>query len=138
FGRFQGLDMQPGDHFTPFDLFRFNSQGVRDYTAGADGLATYFGVDGAHLSNLVFHNPIYRGVNDGGDAGDWEFTYEDAFGPGGGGIPSSISAVDLQVLDVLGFTPSGAAPGSGPDDFANSFADTSHPFGQLAAGTAFQ
>jgi Ca2+-binding RTX toxin-like protein len=77
------------------------------------------------------------GTNDGSDLGDWDFTFEDAFGTGGGGIPASISAVDLQVLDVIGWTPSGAPPGSGPDDFADSFGDASHPFGQLQVGAPF-
>ena len=137
FGRAQALGLA-ATHFAPFDLFRFNFMGQRDYTGGSDGLATVFGVDGQHLSSLIFHNAISAtGVNDGGDLGDWELTYEDAFGGGGGGIPSSISAVDLQVLDVLGWTPSGAAAGSGPDDFADSFTDTTRPFGQLTPGTPF-
>ncbi len=139
FGRFQDLGLGATHRFDPLDLFRFNTAGVRDFTGGSDGLATLFGVDGTHLSDLIFHNAINTsGQNDGEDLGDWEFTFEDAFGPGGGGQPASISAVDLQVLDVLGFTPSGAAPGSGPDDFANSFSDTAHPFGLLAVNTAFQ
>ena len=137
FGRIQDLGLS-ANHFSPFDLFRFNFVGVRDFTGGKDGLATYFGVDGQHLSDLIFHNAISStGANDGGDFGDWAFTFEDAFGPGGGGTPASISAVDLQVLDVLGWTPSGAPAGSGPDDFANSFTDATHPFGQLSVGTEF-
>jgi Ca2+-binding RTX toxin-like protein len=135
FGRNQSLGLRPGGQFSPLDLFRFNSFGGHDYTGGADSQFVVFGVDGAHLSDMFFHNSISPGgANDGFDPGDWDFTFEDAFGGGGGGDSTSISAVDLQVLDVLGFTPSGAPPGSGPDDYANSFADTAHPFGQVTVG----
>ncbi len=138
FGRVQGLGLALGNRFFPFDLFRFNAFGVRDLTGGTDGLATYFGSDGAHLENPIFHNALSpSGANDGQDFGDWQFTIEDAFGPGGGGFPSSISATDLKTLDVIGWTPSGAAAGSGPDDFADTFADATHPFGQLTVGAPF-
>jgi Ca2+-binding RTX toxin-like protein len=135
FGRFQSLGFDLGAQYAPMDLFRFNGFGLHDFSGGADNQYAVFGVDGAHLSDMFFHNSISAGgVNDGFDLADWDFTFEDAFGGGGGGVPSSISAVDLQVLDVLGFTPSGAPPGSGPDDFANSFTDTTHPFGQVTVG----
>jgi Ca2+-binding RTX toxin-like protein len=132
FGRFQSLGLDPGGQFSPLDLFRFNGFGQHDFTGGADNRLVVFGVDGAHLSDMFFHDAISAGgANDGFDLGDWDFTFEDAFGAAGGGFATSISAVDLQVLDVLGFTPSGAPPGSGPDDYANSFTDTTHPFGQV-------
>jgi Ca2+-binding RTX toxin-like protein len=135
FGRIQSLGLEPGGQFSPFDLFRFNTAGAHDYTGGSDNLLSLFGVDGAHLSDQILHNAISAaGVNDGQDLGDWDFTFEDAFGGGGGGFNTSISAIDLQVLDVLGFTPSGAPPGSGPDDYADNFADTTHPFGQVTVG----
>jgi Ca2+-binding RTX toxin-like protein len=138
FGRAESLGTQLAGHFLPFDLFRFNGAGAHDFTGGADNQYVVFGVDGAHLSDMFLHDAISAaGVNDGQDLGDWDFTAEDAFGGGGGGHATSISAVDLQVLDVLGFTPSGAPPGSGPDDFADSFTDTTHPFGQLAVGAPF-
>ena len=137
FGRFEALGLDVNAKFAPFDLFRFNTAGAHDFTGGADGFYSFFGVDGAHLAAFL-HNAISAGgVNDGQDLGDWDLTFEDAFGAGGGGHSTSISAVDLQVLDVLGFTPSGAAAGSGPDDFADSFTDTTHPFGQLTVGVPF-
>ncbi|WP_293371753.1 NF038122 family metalloprotease, partial [Phenylobacterium sp.] len=134
FGRIQELGLQPGGQFAPFDLFRFDSTGARDYTGGSDNYYSFFGVDGAHLDGILHNSISSAGVNDGSDLGDWDYTVEDAFGYGGGGDHTSISAVDLQVLDVLGFTPSGAPPGSGPDDYADSFTDTTHPFGQLSVG----
>jgi Ca2+-binding RTX toxin-like protein len=138
FGRTQDLGLTGGGTFSPLDLFRFNFFGLHDYSGGADGLNVVFGVDAGHLTNFFFHNAISTsGRNDGFDFGDWDYELEDAFGYGGGGYPTSISAVDLQVLDVIGWTPSGAPPGSGPDDYADSFSDTTHPFGQLTVGTEF-
>jgi hypothetical protein len=133
FGRVQDLGVTT-THFSPFDLFRFTASGQRDYTGGADGQRTYFGIDGAHVSAFAFHNALsVSGANDGGDFGDWAFTFFDAFGGGGGGVSSGMSAVDLQVLDVLGWTPTSAA---GADDFANSFSDAVHQMGQLTVGVA--
>jgi hypothetical protein len=138
FGRVQSLGVQGGPQFFALDLFRFTQGGLRDFTGGADGQYAVFGVDGAHLTDFFFHNAISTsGQDDGHDLADWDFEEQDAFGPGGGGDPASISGGDLQVLDVIGWTPSGAPPGSGPDDFADSFTDATHPFGQLTVGADF-
>jgi hypothetical protein len=102
--------------FEPMDLFRFTTSGVRDFTGGADGKTTVFGVDAAHLSNLVFHNSLTFGVYDGSDLADWQNTSTDAFGPSVSGSPGVVSAVDLQVLDVLGWTPSATGGASGGGD----------------------
>jgi hypothetical protein len=92
----------------PMDLFRFSADGQHDYSGGADGQTAFFGVDGAHLSTLSFHNALNAlGQNDGASFGDWN-TSEDAFGPGGPGVMGDFSATDLQILDILGWTP--AAP----------------------------
>jgi Ca2+-binding RTX toxin-like protein len=136
FGRFQSLGLN-GPLFSPLDLFRFTRSGQHDFSGGADGQRTVFGLDATHLTSSLFHNSLNAsGVNDGFDLADWDHTFEDAFGAGGGGMAASISPVDLQVLDVLGWTPSGAPAGSGPDDFANGFSDAAHPFGQLVVNTA--
>src|SRR5262249_5226306 len=42
-------------YWSVMDLFRFNSAGVRDYTDGRDGQATYFSVNGSQLL-LSFNN----------------------------------------------------------------------------------
>ncbi|HSV03407.1 MAG TPA: NF038122 family metalloprotease [Phenylobacterium sp.] len=113
FGRIESLGIQD-TRWAPLDLFRFTASGVRDFTGGRDGLITFFGLDGTHLSNLAFHNAVNAsGVDDGQDLGDWAFTVGDAFGPGGPGDPGSVSATDLQVLDILGWTPSGSSGASG-------------------------
>jgi hypothetical protein len=105
FGRVSSLGAaEPA--WQPMDLFRFDASGQRDFTGGADGVATFFGLDGAHLSQFQFHNAISAsGEDDGFDLADWDNTAADAFGPGGPGQPGQMSATDLQALDVLGWTP---------------------------------
>jgi hypothetical protein len=136
FGRTASLGFAE-TRWNPLDLFRFTATGQRDFTGGSDGVPTFFGLDPTHVSALQFHNSINAaGVNDGFDLGDWDHTRGDAFGPGGPGSPGTISAIDLQVLDILGWTPTSAGQPftPAPDEFASSLADTSHPFGQVVAG----
>jgi hypothetical protein len=102
-GRFGGLGIQNG-LWGPMDLFRYSSAGHRDYTGGADGLPAYFSADGKALG-LQFHNSIgFGGRFDGFDLADWDHTHGDAFGSGGPGGPGTLSATDLQVMNVLGWT----------------------------------
>ena len=137
FGRTASLGFE-GSRWAPLDLFRFTATGERDFTGGSDGVATFFGVNSTDVSTLQFHNSISStGVNDGFDLGDWDHTRGDAFGPGGPNSPGVLSATDLQVLDVLGWNPTGVAGSAftpAPDEFASSVSDTTHPFGQLAVG----
>jgi Ca2+-binding RTX toxin-like protein len=135
FGRTASLGFS--GRFEALDLFRFNALGQRDFTGGSDGVPTFFGVDAAHVSGLQYHGSINaQGMNDGFDLGDWDNTRGDAFGPSGPNSPGFVRATDLQVLDVLGWTPtsSGMAFNPGPDDFASSLTDTTAPFGRLAVG----
>jgi Ca2+-binding RTX toxin-like protein len=136
FGRSGSLGFQ-GSRWAPMDLYRFTAAGQRDYSGGQDGVTTYFGIDGAHVTSLQYHASISSsGANDGYDLADWEGTRGDSFGPGGPGSPGTISATDLQVLDVLGWSPTGSAPPytPAPDEFASSLTDSAHPFGVLTAG----
>jgi hypothetical protein len=111
FGRVGSLGIELTG-WQPMDLFRFSADGARDYTGGADGQTTVFGVDGAHLSTLEFHNAIgASGASNGGDLADWN-TSADPFGPGGPDSAGALSSTDLQVLDILGWTP--AAPAVAP------------------------
>ena len=113
FGRLSSLGVD-GEAWKAMDLFRFDASGQRDYTGGADGKAAFFGVDGAHVTGFQFHNSIdAAGVNDGFDLGDWDHTVGDAFGPDGADSAGEMSAVDLQTLDIIGWTPSGAVAGVG-------------------------
>jgi hypothetical protein len=119
-GRVSGLGLNGSPDWAPMDLFRYaqvltphqdggiryvSYDNVHDYTGGADGRPTYFSVDGTSLLT-PFHNSIdTNGNNDGQDLGDWGGTSGDAFGPGGPGGPGYLTSVDLQVLDILGWTP---------------------------------
>jgi Ca2+-binding RTX toxin-like protein len=108
FGRVSSLGLAE-TAWEPMDLFRFDAAGHRDFTGGSDGVATFFGVDGAHVSTLQFHNSVNAaGQLDGFDLADWDRTVGDAFGPGGAGSAGTLSSVDLQALDILGWTPSSA------------------------------
>ncbi|MFI4965466.1 MAG: NF038122 family metalloprotease, partial [Caulobacterales bacterium] len=136
FGRDASLGFYDSAGWEPLDLFRFTGAGQRDFTGGADGVATFFGLDSSHVTTFGFHNAVNAaGVADGFDLGDWSFS-GDAFGVIGPGAVGPVSVTDLRVLDVLGATPTGAGPGFTPaaDDFANSLTDTSHPFGQVTVG----
>ena len=136
FGRTASLGLQ-GSRWNPLDLYRFTATGQRDFTGGSDGVPTFFGIDANHLSALQYHSSISAaGVDDSFDLGDWDHTRGDSFGPGGPNSPGVVTATDLQVLDVLGWTPvsAGAPFVPPPDDFASSLGDVSAPFGALGAG----
>jgi hypothetical protein len=142
-GRVGGLGVDHGS-WGPMDLFRFTAAGQRDYTGGRDGQATYFGIDSSSVvTQFRYHNSVSTsGTFDGFDLADWGNTVGDAFGPGGPSSPSTMSATDLRVMDILGWTPAGSSPSPTPpaappattDDFANTLTDTSHPFGQVTVG----
>jgi len=132
FGRTASLGFA-SHRFNALDLFRFTAAGQRDFTGGSDGVPTFFGIDSAHVTAFAFHNSISAtGVNDGFDLGDWDHTRGDAFGPGGPNSPGSISATDLQVLDVLGWNSAPFTPA--PDEFASSLSDGAHPLGVVNVG----
>ena len=129
FGRIGSLGFQ-GTQWAPLDLFRFNAQGVRDFTGGSDGVPTFFGVDANHVTSFAFHNAVdATGKDDGFDLGDWDHTVGDAFGPGGPNSPGTLSATDLQVLDILGWNSAPFTPAA--DEFASSVSDIT-PFGHVA------
>ena len=135
FGRTASLGFE--GKWATLDLFRFTSAGVRDFTGGSDGAPTFFGIDPSHVTTLQFHSSINaQGVNDGFDLGDWDHTHGDSFGPGGPNSPGVVTATDLQLLDVLGWTPTGTGHDfvPAPDDFASSLGDSSAPVGQLSVG----
>ena len=105
FGRTGGLGMQNGA-WGPMDLFRYAAAGQRDYSGGRDGMPSYFSVDGAAML-MPFHNSVNTaGMFDNADVSDWDNTVSgDAFGASGPGAPGVVSATDMQVMDVLGWTP---------------------------------
>jgi Ca2+-binding RTX toxin-like protein len=135
FGRDASLGFE--GRWAPLDLFRFTATGQRDVSGGSDGTPTFFGIDANHVNGPQYHGSIdAQGVNDGFDLGDWDHTHGDSFGPGGPNSPGVVTATDLQVLDVLGWTPAGAGHDfvPAPDDFASSLSDTGAPMGAISAG----
>ncbi len=90
-------DLGAGGDYTPLDLFRYTSPGERDLTPAAG----YFSVNGTDLLAL-FNDPSNLG-----DAGDWASSVTndsfDAFSLQGAVNP--VTATDLKVLDVIGYTP---------------------------------
>ncbi|WP_293898097.1 NF038122 family metalloprotease [Phenylobacterium sp.] len=136
FGRIGGLGLQ-GVRWKPMDLFRFAASGQRDVTGGADGVPTFFGIDGAHVTGPQYHSAIdAAGRDDGFDLADWDHTRGDAFGPVSAGTPTALTPTDVQILDILGWGPAvaGAPYVPPPDEFASSLTDTTAPFGLLAVG----
>ena len=82
--------------YTPLDLFRYTSSGVRDLTPTAG----YFSTNGG-VSNLsTYNNP-----NNGGDATDWASSVVndayDAFGTPG--VITTVSSTDILENAVLGY-----------------------------------
>jgi hypothetical protein len=110
-GRIGSLGVADTD-WAPMDLFRFTASGQRDFTGGQDGQATYFSVDGTSVNTgLRYHGSVSTsGQFDGEDFADWDQAGQDAsardpFGPGGPGAgdPGTLSATDLQIMNVLGW-----------------------------------
>ena len=108
-GRIGGLGLTSERSWGPLDLFRYSSPGVRDYSGGTNGQPAYFSVDGKALL-VKFHNAFSNGRFDGQDFGDWDGTKGDAFGSRGPGSPGQLTATDLRVLDVLGWTSTSSTP----------------------------
>jgi hypothetical protein len=99
-GRIGSMGTYDGTNvYTADDLFRWSASGVRDFTPGPG----FFSVDGKAMS-LPYNDPT-----NGGDASDWNASVvADAFGPGFSGKQAQVSATDLQVMDVLGYTLTGS------------------------------
>src|SRR5258708_435646 len=89
--------------WSTMDLFRYSAPGVRDYSDGLDGQAAYFSVDGSTLT-LPFNNQ-YSGsarVNNGDTA---DYNVLDVFGFGSPGDSLTLSATDIENMNVLGWNP---------------------------------
>jgi hypothetical protein len=88
---------------TPLDLFRFAGPNAHTFQQGS----AYFSLDNGFTSLKAFNNG-----NNGGDDGDWASSSQaDAFDAfGSSGVAQSISLVDVEVLQLLGYTVSPTAP----------------------------
>jgi hypothetical protein len=81
--------------YTPLDLFRYTSSGVRDLTAGPG----YFSVNGGQTNLGTYNNP-----NNGGDAADWiPSLMGDSYGSGYSGHTAVVSPTDIIEDSVLGY-----------------------------------
>ena len=87
---------------------RFAGAGASDVTDGRDGKTTFFSFnDGSTLSSLEFNNLFDKSgqkVNPNADTSD--FVETDVFGSTSTGETNTLSATDLDVMDVLGWIPS--------------------------------
>jgi Ca2+-binding RTX toxin-like protein len=89
-------------------------------------------------TSLRYHDSVNAaGVFDHADLADWQNTFDDAFGPGGGGFFNHVSDTDLKILDILGWNPrTPDPPFTVGDDFASDISDATHPMGVLSLGAA--
>jgi len=113
-GRVGGDGDQNGVYST-MDLFRYNANGQLDLTDGRDNQTTYFSYDGGQTlsesAGLAFNNEYSGPIQtNGGDTAD--FTELDVFGTGEIGETFGLSQTDIEMMDVLGWTPSTSAPTS--------------------------
>jgi hypothetical protein len=105
-GRVGGLGDQ-NNAWSTMDLFRYNASGALDVTDGRDGKTAFFSFNGGStLSSLSFNNQFTapNTMSNSGDTAD--FAQQDVLGTGKTGETITYSAADLDVLDVLGWTPS--------------------------------
>ena len=122
-----GLDLGSGiysDYWGPIDLFRYSAAGQRDYSGGADGKLAFFSINGTTLLT-EFNNPVTNDPSNpaqGGDVADWNAAGHnagqvaiqvsggyDSYGATPTGEVGVVTSTDLEVMNILGWTPTGAA-----------------------------
>jgi FG-GAP-like repeat len=133
FGRIGNLGLAVNGQsglYTPLDLFRYSSPGVRNFSPGHND---FFSIDGQQLlTEFNNHNQF------GGDVSDWYPTIQgDSYGDGYRGVMGAVTPIDLRELDILGWNLAGAAltlrfVGSG-DFAAGGLADLAWQNGGAAA-----
>lgn len=108
-GRLGGLGPDVGSFWSTMDLFRYSTVfpligvGHHDYDPGH---AAFFSING-QISAL---SPQFNDNPKSGDMADWKGVVQlfggiDAFGAGTQGQKEIVTAADLQIMDILGWTP---------------------------------
>jgi FG-GAP-like repeat/Calx-beta domain/Bacterial pre-peptidase C-terminal domain len=119
------------------DMFRYDAPGHFQWTEGATSAAqSYFSINGGQTDLADFG--VYSDYSDFLNPGPTplgapysNLTPHDPFNElYGNDTFTSLTAVDITTMDVIGFDRAGAGP-SPTDDFRNSLTDTTHPFGSV-------
>ncbi len=126
-GRVGALGQHDGTNvYTPIDLFRYASAGVRQLVYGPG----YFSIDGQTLLTP------YNDPSSGGDAVDWyPALVGDSFGDGYSGVASLAGATDLEEMNVLGYDVAFAGTVSSGVTFTVSAGQTDTGLIVLSGGT---
>ena len=126
-GRVGSLGQHNGSGvYTPIDLFRYSSVGVRQLVYGPG----YFSINGQTLLTE------YNDPNDGADAVDWIPGLQgDSYGGNTTGVASLVGATDLEEMNVLGYDVAFAGTVSSGVTFTVSAGQTDTGLIVLSGGT---
>ena len=112
-GRLSLIGGQPF-HYSPMDLFRYSSPGVRDVSTGGNGSTAYFSINNGSTDLGSWNNQISNG-----DLGDWFGNNipndgNDAFNDySSSGVLNALSSTDVTNMELIGWTVAPAATISG-------------------------
>jgi hypothetical protein len=116
-----------GQHgfYTPIDLYRYASPGVRSLAPGPGS----FSLNGTQLLQS------YNDPRNGGDAADWLSSVKgDSYGSGYPGVAAVVSPTDMREMDILGYD---LAPIDTPPVVTAANVTTSTRHGSIAASSLF-
>jgi hypothetical protein len=110
------------------DMFRYDAPGHFQWTEGASSAAaSYFSVNGGQTDLADFgRTSDYSDFLNSGVQGPHD-SFNEFYDSG---TLTSLTAIDITTMDVIGFDRAGGGP-SPTDDFRNSLTDTTHPFGSV-------